>query len=187
MLSKPEQLSPELRARILKNLRGSLVALQKSGKAKGVRIRDWHFAFSDGQPAVQVFLETVDETQPPAKAVGDWRSPSLGDCGKVHRWLLDQDLFSDFDDSVQIEVGSLGSTPPLREAGEFALCVGGTLDLVTWEAASGKRYKSCRLVDVLLDETGCSIVIESKGQRLMFPLAQVRSAFLTSGGGSKPV
>jgi ribosome maturation factor RimP len=180
LLSKPEQLSVELHARILKNLRDSLVTLQKGGRAKGVRVRDWLFAFSDGQPTVQVFLETVDETASAVRSAADWRSPSLGDCAKVHRWLLDQDLFADFDDSVQVEVGSLGSMPPLREAGEFALCVGGTLDLVTWESGAGKRFKGCRLFEVLLDGTGCSIVIESKSQRLTIPLSLVRSAFLMS-------
>lgn len=114
---------------ILENFRNAMALCKaqspQDSDIQNIYVRDWALENEDGRRCVQVFLEKmIDGKELPI---------DLNDCIKVHKWFLNNGNFDTFEDGVDIEMGSCGSKPRLREIYHFNNYLEHFIEFIFWK------------------------------------------------------
>lgn len=171
-LIHPSQLTARWHSQFLEILRAAAAdwasqnasAAQEEGFSTDFRIRDWWLVQEDNTHIIQVYIDT---TEAGGLVTAD-------DCLRIHRFLMNNNVFDAFGDDFSIEISSSGAEPPLREIGDFKASIGKEIYLDTWEKVGDRQ----RYIMVLKDVSDKAVTLKEGAQTFEVPVDMVRWAYV---------
>lgn len=172
LLAHPSQLTAVWHSQFLSVLRTSTAdwaaqnatVAREEGFSTAFRIRDWWLVQEDNTHIIQVYIDTSE----------GGGLVTADDCLRIHRWLMNNNVFDAFGDDFSIEISSIGAEPPLREVSDYKANIGKEIYLDTWEKVGDRQ----RYIMKLKDATEANVVLQEGTQTFEVPLDKVRWAYV---------